>query len=154
MAHSETDHALRRNSPRGLAKSTKWSCPPQIGLALCLLLLLSSLGCTRFQDNGFTCRLYFGLSSPQGQISDEQFQEFLDREITSRFPDGLTVYDAQGQWKSESGRIIQEKARVVEIIGFGDTTDYEKIRELRDLYKKKFHQESVLQVRHRSRVEF
>jgi len=123
-------------------------------LTLGLLLLLSPLACARFQDNGFTYRLYFGLSSPHGEISNEQFREFLDGEVTSRFPDGLTVYDAQGQWKSESGQIIQEKAKVVEIIGFGEPNNSNKIRELREIYKQRYHQESVLQVRHRSKVEF
>ena len=130
-----------------------------IGLAyarfsLCLLLLLGIQACARFQENGLVHRLYFGLSSPYGVVSNEQFKEFVDSEITSRCPDGLTIYDAQGQWKNGSGQIIQEKAKVVEIIGFGDRNDAAKIRELRNLYKQRFRQESVLQVRHRSEVDF
>lgn len=50
--------------------------------------------------------LYFGIggedvASARAQtdtISEEQWRAFLDREVTPRFPDGLTVFDAYGQW--------------------------------------------------------
>ena len=31
-------------------------------------------------------------------ISEVQWRAFLDKEVTPRFPDGLTVFDAYGQW--------------------------------------------------------
>ena len=50
--------------------------------------------------------LYFGVGEesgvadrPQGAPIDEaQWRSFLDREVTPRFPDGLTVFDAYGPW--------------------------------------------------------
>ncbi len=50
--------------------------------------------------------LYFGVGEEQGAgdrpqadtISDAQWRAFLDKEVTPRFPDGLTVFDAYGQW--------------------------------------------------------
>ena len=50
--------------------------------------------------------LYFGVGEesgpgdrPQDQpISEERWRAFLDKEVTPRFPDGLTVFDAYGQW--------------------------------------------------------
>ncbi|HVJ36653.1 MAG TPA: DUF3574 domain-containing protein [Stenotrophomonas sp.] len=50
--------------------------------------------------------LYFGVGEetgagdrPQDQpISEERWRAFLDKEVTARFPDGLTVFDAYGQW--------------------------------------------------------
>jgi hypothetical protein len=42
--------------------------------------------------------LYFGSSKPDGSvITLEQFQHFLDQEITPRFPDGLTLLTGLGQ---------------------------------------------------------
>src|SRR5260370_36861061 len=32
-------------------------------------------------------------------VSETQWLQFIDYEITPRFPDGLTVYDAAGQWR-------------------------------------------------------
>ncbi len=45
--------------------------------------------------------LYFGTSSlngEQGAVDDARWRAFLDTEVTSRFPDGLTVLDGYGQW--------------------------------------------------------
>ncbi|MGH8055282.1 MAG: DUF3574 domain-containing protein [Stenotrophomonas sp.] len=50
--------------------------------------------------------LYFGVGEESGvsareqtdAISDAQWTAFLDKEVTPRFPDGLTVFDAYGQW--------------------------------------------------------
>lgn len=45
--------------------------------------------------------LYFGVANEADAtngISEAKWREFLDREVTSRFPDGLTVFDAYGQW--------------------------------------------------------
>ena len=37
-----------------------------------------------------------------GEVSEAEFQKFLDREITPRFPDGLTVYEDMKQMDSFS----------------------------------------------------
>lgn len=45
--------------------------------------------------------LYFGTSSlngEQGAVDDTRWIAFLDKEVTPRFPDGLTVLDGYGQW--------------------------------------------------------
>src|SRR5580658_862505 len=46
--------------------------------------------------------LYFGVGSfdsPDDSVAEIRWQAFLDREVTPRFPDGLTVLDAYGQWR-------------------------------------------------------
>lgn len=50
--------------------------------------------------------LYFGVGEESGAsdrtqtdaISEAQWRDFLDKQVTPRFPDGLTVFDAYGQW--------------------------------------------------------
>ncbi|TWT20155.1 DUF3574 domain-containing protein [Luteimonas marina] len=47
--------------------------------------------------------LYFGVgrdgeAADPGRIDEARWRDFLDREVTARFPDGLTVFDAYGQW--------------------------------------------------------
>ena len=50
--------------------------------------------------------LYFGVGREDGPseraqtdaIGEERWRAFLDKEVTARFPDGLTVFDAYGQW--------------------------------------------------------
>jgi len=48
--------------------------------------------------------LYFGVGESANEIATQPVQEeaqwrhFLDTEVTPRFPDGLSVFDAYGQW--------------------------------------------------------
>ncbi len=91
--------------------------------------------------------LYFGRNiAGGGTVSEEAFQAFIDAEITPRFPDGLTVYDADGQFLDSAGNLIQEPSQVVSLI-FEDTVENEQdIDEIVAAYKQTFQQESVLEV--------
>ncbi len=58
-------------------------------------------------------RLYFGLGPadhPDQGISEARWREFLDREVTPRFPDGLSVADVYGQWQGK-GQPAPERLR-------------------------------------------
>src|SRR5207253_3721246 len=58
--------------------------------------------------------LYFGLSRTAGaEISDAEFAAFLAQVVTPRFPEGLSVLEARGQWRDSAGRTVREPARVV-----------------------------------------
>jgi hypothetical protein len=77
-------------------------------------------------------------------VSATQFLNFLDREITPRFPDGLTVYDARGQYRdNERKRIVREPSKVVMIVLPGTPEDMARLNEVADAYKKRFKQQSV-----------
>ena len=53
--------------------------------------------------------LYFGMSKPDGKnVTNLEFREFLDREVSSRFPDGLTLLTGYGQYRSATGYIAKE----------------------------------------------
>ena len=92
--------------------------------------------------------LYFGTSKPDGgTVSDEEFQQFVDDEITPRFPDGLTLLSGYGQFLNSSGVLVQEQSKL--LILFYPSKDGEtnrKIQAIRETYKYKFQQESVLRV--------
>jgi hypothetical protein len=66
--------------------------------------------------------------------------------VTPRFPDGLTVLSGYGQWRGPSGTIAKEPSREL-LIWYrrNDRTDAE-IEAIRQAYKTKFAQESVLRV--------
>jgi Protein of unknown function (DUF3574) len=60
-------------------------------------------------DGGVRCKvgdpflrteLFFGLSRPEGEVTEEEFQQFLAEHITPRFPDGLTVVTGLGQFRT------------------------------------------------------
>lgn len=100
--------------------------------------------------------LYFGLSKSDGtEVTSEEWKRFVDEEVTPRFPDGLTVVDAAGQFRMSSGEIAHEKSRMLILL-------YKKkdrqnsgagIEAIRKAYCKKFDQESVMRVDLKQPVE-
>ncbi len=98
--------------------------------------------------------LYFGLDKPQGRVSDVEWNQFLSGEVTPRFPDGLTVWDAKGQWKNPKGKISKEPAKVLLLIHPDSLAEDKAIQAIIDIYKKKFDQESVMRIRSESEVQF
>jgi hypothetical protein len=92
--------------------------------------------------------LYFGTAKPDGSVvTDEEFKRFLDAEVTPRFPDGLTLFTAFGQFRNSSGVIVQERSLVLVLLYPPPTaSSSKKIEEIRSLYKQMFQQESVLRV--------
>ncbi|HEY9767218.1 MAG TPA: DUF3574 domain-containing protein [Coleofasciculaceae cyanobacterium] len=90
--------------------------------------------------------LYFELNTSNGEdISLEDFQSFVDRVITPRFPNGLTIFDAQGQFQDITGEAIEESSQVVSLAIEDTATNETAIKEIVEEYIK-FQQESVLTV--------
>jgi hypothetical protein len=91
--------------------------------------------------------LFFGSAKSDGsEVTTEEFQQFLDDEITPRFPDGLTLLMGLGQFRGSSGVIIQERSMLLILLYPAETRQDSsvKIEEIREAYKKLFQQESVL----------
>lgn len=92
--------------------------------------------------------LYFGRNRPNGgRVREAEWRQFLNDVITPRFPDGLTVMKATGQWRNASGRIEREASEVVTILHAGDPTARGKISEVMAAYRQRFDQEAVLRER-------
>jgi hypothetical protein len=89
--------------------------------------------------------LMFGRNVRGRSASGEAaWARFLAREITPRFPDGLTVLDAAGQWRDPaSGRLARERSRLVIIVTAADPPADDRIAAIVAAYKQRFHQKSV-----------
>jgi Protein of unknown function (DUF3574) len=100
--------------------------------------------------------LYFGSDKHDGTaVSETEFTQFIDQEVTPRFPDGLTVLTGNGQFFDAEGVIEKERSMV--LILFYPLTTFDagkKIQEIRDTYKRLFRQESVLRVDNLTYVSF
>jgi hypothetical protein len=80
----------------------------------------------------------------RGQAGDARWRQFLAREVTPRFPDGLTVYETTGQWRDPGRKVItREKSRVLRIIVASDEPANDKVAAVAAAYKKQFAQKSV-----------
>jgi hypothetical protein len=92
--------------------------------------------------------LYFGRNRPGGgTVADADWKNFLNQVLTPRFPAGLTVMDATGQWRGESGVVEQEQAHVVTVYHGGEAASRRAIRDVALEYKRRFGQEAVLRER-------
>jgi hypothetical protein len=77
-------------------------------------------------------------------VTDSAWARFVDREITPRFPDGLTVIDARGQWRDrDRNRIVREPSKLVQIVLPGNEEDQQRLDEIAAAYKVRFRQQSV-----------
>jgi hypothetical protein len=93
--------------------------------------------------------LFFGSERPdKPEVSDREFKQFLDKEVTPRFPDGLTVLKGFGQFRESDDKIVQESSFVLILLYPRETLrdSSTKIEEIREEYKDRFEQESVLRV--------
>lgn len=78
-------------------------------------------------------------------VSEAAFAAFVAREITPRFPDGLTVIDAKGQWRdNERGTIVREPSKIVLLTFADEPVRRADIAAIADAYKRQFRQQSVL----------
>ena len=92
--------------------------------------------------------VYFGRNRPDGgTVSDREWQEFLDEVVTPKFPAGLTVVDATGQWRGQSGVVEQERSEIVTVFHAGDEAARQAVAAVASEYKRRFRQEAVLRER-------
>jgi len=98
--------------------------------------------------------LYFGLSKRGGAtVSDEDWNRFVDDQITPRFPDGFTVTSAQGHYLQD-GQVIVEPSKVVTILHQRAQDVDDRINALVKEYVQRFNQDSVLRSDEQNSVQF
>lgn len=103
-------------------------------------------------------QLYFGLGPADDAskgVSEQAWRDFLDKEVTSRFPAGLSVVDVYGQWQGKR-ETAPERIRSKDlIIDYPKTAENEaKIEAIRAAWKKKTGDQSVLKVTQPADVSF
>ena len=92
-------------------------------------------------------QLFFGRDvTGRAMISEAEWRGFLDDEVTPRFPAGSSVGDFNGQYRDNGGMIVREQSKLLLIVTAGGTVDEAKLNAVRDAYKRRFSQESVLLV--------
>ena len=103
-------------------------------------------------------RLYFGLGPadhPEQGITETQWRAFLDREVTPRFPDGLSVIDVYGQWQGKQESAPERLHSKLLVIYYPDTSDNRgKIEAVRAAWKQRTGDQSVLRVTQPADVSF
>lgn len=102
--------------------------------------------------------LYFGLGSadyPERGVSESQWQDFLDKEVTPRFPAGLSVLNVYGQWESKGHSTPERLRSKLLVIDYPDTQENrDKIEAIRAAWKQRTGDQSVMRVTEPADVSF
>ncbi len=103
-------------------------------------------------------KLYFGLGPadhPEQGISEAQWRAFLDKQVTPRFPSGLSVVDVYGQWQGKDEPAPERLRSKMLIIDYLDSRENrDKIEAVRAAWKQKTGDQSVLRVTESADVSF
>lgn len=123
---------------------------------ICALALLLALGacaegptlvCAADERAAQVDTLYFGTARPGGTVTSEEWADFLSGTVTPRFPQGLTAWQASGQWQTSSGAIEHEASRVLQVVHPASAADDAALRAITRDYEARFQQQAVLRVR-------
>jgi hypothetical protein len=77
-------------------------------------------------------------------VTELEWQLFLRDEVTRRFPDGLTVWEAEGQWRTPAGSIDHEQSKVLLLVHPDTAAARQSVLDVIEAYRKTFEQQSVL----------
>lgn len=135
---------------------TRWQPLTTVALVACLAGCATPgpAHCPPGQQAMVSETLYFGTEMGNDTISAAQWQTFLNETVTPRFPQGLSVWPASGQWKSNAGPIVREASYVLNIVHAGAAEADAALGEIVHAYKTAFQQEAVLRVRGAACVSF
>jgi Protein of unknown function (DUF3574) len=103
------------------------------------------LSCQGAQQPKLVAQLLFGRDIGKSVgVSEAAWRSFVAHEITPRFPDGLTIVAATGQWRDPAGdRIVREPSTLVMIVLPGHNDDQARLAAIAGAYKRRFRQQSV-----------
>ena len=118
-----------------------------LSIALCATTALAAppRACPGGLHRAVTAELYFGRDiRGVGEVSEADWTQFVDAEVTPRFPAGFTVLDGYGQWRGQaSGKIVAEPSTVVIVVAEPGETTLAALAAIRADYQRRFAQESV-----------
>lgn len=114
-------------------------------IVLALLLALSVVGFSQesraevsVRENQVVLRIFFGMGVGSAAVSPDMLRDFVEKEVTPRFPVGLNIEPASvGQWMSSQG-LIREKNLVVNIVTDNNEDTFKKVAEIGERYASRF----------------
>lgn len=126
------------------------TCKGFFGAFLCIILsgcgTMSGFACGEGGQRAVQEMVYFGTDTPSGSVTPEDWTRFLTDTVTPRFPEGLSVWQASGQWRAASGVMVNEPTYILSLIHPENAITNKAMQDILSSYKTRFHQEAVLRV--------
>jgi len=103
-------------------------------------------------------QLYFGLGpadDPARGVTEAAWRDFLDKEVTPRFPAGLSVIDVYGQWQGKAAKAPERiRSKMLSIDYPATAENAARVEAIRAAWKQRTRDQSVLKVSRRADVSF
>ena len=113
-----------------------------------VFVVMLAVACCATAPTAFSDRLFFGRSIPGGgDVTEAQWNAFVQEVIVPRFPEGFTLWRGSGHWRGDDGAAVSEPASVLEVVHPATPSADAKLREIAQIYRQRFNQEAVLFVR-------
>lgn len=126
----------------------------KITVVIMAVLLLGVFGCSNpgspsppdsQNPQWVSAEIYFGRNIPAGgEVSEQQFADFLTSEVTPAFPAGLTVYDTYGQMQNSNGEIVKQKTKVVLLVYENSGANTAAVKKIISTYRSNFGSPQVM----------
>jgi hypothetical protein len=98
-------------------------------------------------------QLFFGRGDPM-VVDEAAWNAFVQDTVQPRFPDGMTIIDAAGQWHDPTGAFISERTKLLILLALPNDDGMLRIDQISQEYEQRFGQASVLRVVGSSCVSF
>jgi hypothetical protein len=150
ISGSGTVNSREKNPPKSSAKSRRMVRLAAAAIGTLLLSTAAQAGpevipCDGALQAQQVAQLLFGRNvEDRARVSEADFNGFVVREVSPRFPEGFTVIDAAGQWRdARRGTIVHEASKIIEIVLPAGEDNRPKIDAIVEAYKLQFQQQSV-----------
>ena len=134
--------------------SRKAALAGALSIAVSACSTLGEPRCASSEQSAVQDSLYFGTGRATGVVTPEEWSKFLEVAVTPRFPRGLTVSQASGQWRGADGSIVRESTYVLHLLHTSDAQSEASVGAIVRAYKAQFQQEAVLRVRAKACMSF
>lgn len=91
--------------------------------------------------------LYFGTAKPEGVVTDQEWDTFLNDTVGREFPEGLTSWTTYGRWRNPSGSVTTETSHLLQLAHDGGKDQERRVQWVIHTYKSRFHQDAVMRIR-------
>jgi hypothetical protein len=124
-------------------------------VALALLLTACASTDGPIGVTGVADRIFCGLERDGVVIPETEIAAFVADVVEPRFPEGFTMWRAEGHWSAGgAGDDGREPTLVIEIVHPYGASYERKVREIAEEYKRRFDQQSVMRVTTPAILEF
>lgn len=107
-------------------------------LFVVVLCFGQALAENRVKEDQTWYRIHLGHGVGSQALTPETARRFIDKEISTAFPRGMTVTQSHGQWANEKGDVIRERTSVIDIQCDSTPENAEKIKAIGQSYVHQF----------------